>query len=162
MSLPLGYTPALGKVLPPNPVCRLRKSIYGLKQASRQWYHCFSLVLLKHGFMQSPADNSLFVKISGDVCIVLLVYVDDILIASNDDAAVLELKAHLHETFKIKNLGAARYFLGMEIARSSSGISVSQRKYALDLVSDTGMLGCKPSAVPMDPSISSAKIREVL
>ncbi|CAA7049128.1 unnamed protein product [Microthlaspi erraticum] len=157
MSLPLGYTPAPGEVLPPNPVCRLRKSIYGLKQASRQWYHCFSSVLLKHGFMQSPADNSLFVKISGDVCIVLLVYVDDILIVSNDDAAVSELKAHLHAAFKIKDLGVARYFLGMEIARNDSGISVSQRKYALDLLSDTGMLGCKPSAVPMDPSVSFSK-----
>lgn len=65
MSLPLGYTPPPGVVLPPNPVRKLNKSIYGLKQASRQWYQCFSDILLKDGFQQSLGDHSLFVKLRG-------------------------------------------------------------------------------------------------
>ncbi|KAG7554761.1 Retrotransposon gag domain [Arabidopsis suecica] len=152
MSLPQGYTPASGS-LPPNAVCRLHKSIYGLKQASRQWYRCFSGVLLKNGFVQAHPDNTLFVKFTAKSFIALLVYVDDIMIASDDDEAVKEIKAILANEFKIKDLGPVRFFLGLEIARNSTGISVSQRKYCLDLLNDAGLLGCKPRSVPMDPKI---------
>lgn len=157
MSLPLGYTPPPGVVLPPNPVCKLNKSLYGLKQASRQWYQCFSDVLIKDGFEQSPGDHSLFVKLRGTSFTALLVYVDDILIASNDDKAVASVKATLHSAFKIKDLGTTRFFLGLEIARNASGISVSQRKYTLDMLADTGMLASKPCVVPMDPNVHLSK-----
>lgn len=153
MSLPLGYTPPPGVTLPPNPVCRLRKSIYGLKQASRQWYHTFSRVLLTDGFEQSHADNTLFVKLVDSVFIAVMVYVDDLVITSNSDAAVDALKLLLHKSFKIKDLGPMRFFLGLEVARSAKGISLCQRKYALSILEDTDMLGCKPSNVPMDPNV---------
>ncbi|KAG7578814.1 GAG-pre-integrase domain [Arabidopsis thaliana x Arabidopsis arenosa] len=156
MSLPQGYTPANG-VLPPNPVCRLHKSLYGLKQASRQWYHCFSNVVLQAGFIQSPGDNTLFVKQRGTVFIALLVYVDDIMIASNSDSELQALKDALHAAFKIKDMGAPKFFLGLEIARNATGISVCQRKYALDILASTGMLACQPCRVPMDPTITLTK-----
>ena len=133
MSLPQGYTPSSGTVLPPNAVCRLHKSIYGLKQASRQWYKCFTGILLNDGYDQSPVDNTLFAKLQGSSFIALIVYVDDILIASNSDDLVNNLKKNLAASFKIKDLGPVRFFLGLEVARNSEGISVSQRKYCLDL-----------------------------
>ena len=99
MSLPLGYTPPPGVTLPPNVVFKLNKSIYGLKQASRQWYHTFLKVLISDGFEQTHADNTLFVKPVGSVFIVVLVYVDDILITSNDDKGVYYVKNVLKNAF---------------------------------------------------------------
>lgn len=109
MRLPSGYTPPAGTTLPPDAVCRLRKSLYGLKQASRQWYKRFSSFLLGANFIQSPADNTLFVKATKTTFIVVLVYVDDILIASNDNGILLDLQKLLRFEFKIKDLGYARF-----------------------------------------------------
>ena len=157
MSLPLGYTPSNGTPLPRNPVCRLRKSLYGLKQASRQWYNCFSVVVLAAGYVQSPVDNTFFILKTPSSFTALLVYVDDILIASSSDVELDALKIALHKDFDIKYMGTHRFFLGLEIARNASGISLCQRKYALDILSSTGMLACKPAYVPMDLSVHLSK-----
>ncbi|XP_019094577.1 PREDICTED: uncharacterized protein LOC109129968 [Camelina sativa] len=162
MSLPQGYTPPPNTVLPANLVCHLLKSLYALKQASRQWYKRLSSVFLGANYVQSPADNTFFVNFSmlptGECSIVVvLVYVDDIMIASNDAAAVEVLKSLLKSEFKIKDLGPARFFLGLEISRTSNGISVFQCKYAQNLLEDACLLGCKPSSVPMDPNLHLTK-----
>jgi hypothetical protein len=123
MSLPPGFA-SKGKYR----VCKLTKSLHGLKQASRQWFAKFSTTLLQHGFHQSKADYSLFTQVKGDTFVALLVYVDDIIIASNDNSEVSHLTAFLNTQFKLKDLGPLRFFLGLEVARSSKGISVCQRK----------------------------------
>ena len=85
---------------------------------------------------------------------------DDLLITINDDAALAQLKDLLHSEFKIKDLGSARFFLGLEISRSSEGIAVCQRKCALNLLEDSVLLGCKPSFIPMDPNFHLTKTSE--
>jgi hypothetical protein len=150
MALPPGF-PSKGE--PPNLVCKLNKSLYGLKQASRQWFAKFSSTIIKQGFVQSKSDYSLFTRTQGTAFIALLVYVDDILIASNDMPSVNTLKASLHAEFKLKDLGNLKYFLGLEVARSTKGISLCQRKYVLDILSDSGILGSKPVITPMEQNL---------
>jgi hypothetical protein len=155
MSLPPGFKKSQGSS--PNLVCKLTKSLYGLKQASRQWFSKFSSTILAHGFKQSKCDYSLFTKIDGSIFIGLLVYVDDILIASNDPASVTLLTTFLDTHFKLKDLGPAKYFLGLELARSQKGISLCQRKYALDILQDSGFLGSKPVKIPMEQHLKLSR-----
>ncbi|KAG7546558.1 Retrotransposon gag domain [Arabidopsis suecica] len=157
MKVPPGYADLIGEALPPNAVCRLHKSIYGLKQASRQWFLKLSATLKTMGFGKSNADHTLFTKYVDGVFLGVLVYVDDILIVSNSDAAVAGFIEELKMFFKLRDLGTAKYFLGLEIARTDEGISICQRKYILELLSLTGFLGSKPSAAPMDPSVKLRK-----
>ena len=92
------------------------------------WFSKFSTALVEFGFVQSKADYSLFTRQQGEAFIVLLVYVDDVLIASNDQNRVEDFKVLLDQKFKLKDLGELRYFLGLEVARTDKGISLCQRK----------------------------------
>ena len=119
MKIPLGYAKQGD-----NQVCHLNKFLYGLKQASWQWFAKLSYAIIGYGFSQSKLDYSLFLKVTNSSFIALLVYVNDIIIATNDLVAANELKTFLHSQFQIKDLGNLKYFLGLEIARSSKGISI--------------------------------------
>jgi hypothetical protein len=138
-----------------NKVCKLIKSLYGLKQASRQWYAKLTSLLLAHGYQQAHSDHSLFTKHDQSHFTLLLVYVDDVILAGNSMTEFSYIKELLHSSFKIKDLGKLKYFLGLEVAHSSKGISLCQRKYFLDLLNDTGFLGAKP---PSTPSVASVKL----
>ena len=144
MTLPPGFV-----VDQPNQVCKLQKSLHGLKQASRQWNAKLTTALLDQGFVQAPSDSSLFTKQHSHTFIALLVYVDDVIIASDDLSQIALIKSFLYDQFHIKDLGPLKYFLGLEISRSSSGINLCQRKYALDLLADTGCLNSKPVSTPI-------------
>ncbi|XP_068498274.1 uncharacterized mitochondrial protein AtMg00810-like [Phaseolus vulgaris] len=111
--------PPLGIKVKTGQVCKLVKSLYGLKQARRQ---CFTI---------------------------LLVYVDDIILAGKSISDIEQVTRHLDKVFKVKDLGDLKFFLGLEIARSNKGIHVSQRKYALNIIYEVGLLAAKPCATPM-------------
>lgn len=141
-----------GESLPNHTVCKLHKSLYGLKQASRQWFAKFSSTLLRLGFVQTHADSSLFVRNHGDVFLALIVYVD-IVIATNNEKEATDFKTLLNSNFCLKVLRDLRYFLGIEVARSKRCISICQRHYALQFVNEAGLLGCKTRTTPMDVNL---------
>ncbi|XP_057514198.1 uncharacterized mitochondrial protein AtMg00810-like [Actinidia eriantha] len=149
MEIPPGYGKSLGK----NRVCRLKKALYGLKQSPRAWFGRFGSVMVSMGYKQSQGDHTLFVKhsSSGEVTI-LLVYVDDIVVTGNDEKERQALRLQLANEFEIKDLGKLKYFLGIEIAHSKQGIFISQQKYIIDLLKETGKLACKPVSTPIEPN----------
>ncbi|KAJ4796184.1 Retroelement pol polyprotein-like [Rhynchospora pubera] len=145
MRLPPGFNSSQ-----PGKVCRLRKSLYGLRQAPRMWFSKLSAALQSYGFVQSKADYSLFSYTKGDVFLAILVYVDDLVIAGNNSEALKRFKQYLSSTFHMKDLGALKYFLGIEITRGSEGLFLCQRKYTLDILAESGLLGAKPAAFPIE------------
>ncbi|CAM8953582.1 unnamed protein product [Rhodiola kirilowii] len=121
-------------------VCKLTKSLYGLKQAPCQWFSKFADSLMTYGFIQSSNDHSLFTYNHNGEFLILLVYVDDVIITGTSITRINHDKAFIHDAFQIKDLGTLKYFLGLEVARASTGIFINQRKYALDLLAETGFL----------------------
>ncbi|CAA7023524.1 unnamed protein product [Microthlaspi erraticum] len=145
MKLPPGFRHShLGKV------CRLRKSLYGLKQAPRCWFKKLSDALLRFGFEQSYDDYSLFSYSCKNIELRMLVYVDDLIICGNDGYMLQKFKDYLSKCFSMKDLGKLKYFLGIEVSRGPDGIFLSQRKYVLDIVAETGNLGSRPAETPLE------------
>ncbi|KAK6142001.1 hypothetical protein DH2020_016217 [Rehmannia glutinosa] len=104
-------------------------------------------------FHQSAHDSCLFVKSDAHSFLALLVYVDNVLLTGSNEKDILAVKKFLDDLFTIKDLGAARYFLGVEIVRTNLGTSLSQRKYILDILQDVHMLDCKPATTPFPPGL---------
>ncbi|RVW86926.1 Retrovirus-related Pol polyprotein from transposon RE1 [Vitis vinifera] len=102
-------------------VCRIRRSLYGLKQSPRAWFNRFSSVVQEFGIFRNTANHSVFYHHnSSGQCIYLVVYVDDIVITGSDQNGIQKLKQHLFTHFQTKDLGKLKYSLGIEIAQSSS------------------------------------------
>ena len=148
MQLPPGFDKH-----PSGDVCRLKKALYGLKQSPRAWFGRFSKAMKEKDYRQAHSDHTMFYKHNKEGKIaILIVYVDDIVMTGSDESELTELKEFLAKQFEIKDLGNLKYFLGMEIARSDRGIAISQRKYVLDLLKETGLLGCKPCSTLIEPN----------
>ena len=147
MDSPLSFEHRFG-----TKVCKLEKSLYGLKQSPRAWFETFTQSVKKQGYSQGQADHTLFTKFSSKGKIAALVYVDNIILTGDDEVELARLKKNLAAEFEIKDLGSLRYFLGMEVVCSKRGIVVSQQKYILDLLEETGMSGCRPADTPIDPN----------
>ena len=146
MEQPPGYV-AQGES---SKVCRLRKAIYGLKQSPRAWFVKFSGLLTSFGFTPCVADPTVLMKQTPRGTIILAVYVDDILMTGSDEAGIKATKEYLKQHLDTRDMGTPRYFLGIEFAYQKGQMALSQRKYALDLLEETGLLGCKPATSPME------------
>ncbi|GJY03740.1 putative RNA-directed DNA polymerase [Tanacetum coccineum] len=153
MNLPEGFCDKNEKK-----VCKLVKSLYGLKQAPRKWNEKLSSILFENGFVQSANDFSLFIKHDQGVILILLVYVDDIIVTGNNIDEINKFKQFLSSKFLIKDLGKLKYFLGIEVVDIPEGICLTQRKYCTELLSEFGMLACKPCGTPIESNPDSKKL----
>lgn len=135
---------------PKSVVCKLKKSIYGLKQASRQWYYQFHQVISSFGFEAKPVDNCVYQKSSGSKFIFLVLYVDDIILASNNIGSLHETKRFLTNKIEMKYIGDASFVLGIQILRDCSRgiLGFSQRSY-INILLDRSMKDSKPGDTPV-------------
>ena len=135
----------------PSMVCKLKKSLYGLKQASRQWYDKLSLALTEKGFIRSKNDHSLFTKKSSDSIVIVAVYVDDVLVivTCNNSEEIMALKQLLDDRFKIKDLGTLNFFLGLEFLSVPNGLIMHQHKYIKELLAEYSIEDCKHVHSPL-------------
>ncbi|CAN1340551.1 Retrovirus-related Pol polyprotein from transposon RE2 [Linum perenne] len=131
----------------PHHVCRLKKSLYGLKQVPRAWFSCLRDALQELGFVGSKTDHSLF-YLTNPSPILVLVYVDDIIITGASTAHVKKIISCLSTRFQLKDLDALNYFLGVEVSRSPTTLQLTQTKYIRDLLCKAGMQHSAPVATP--------------
>jgi hypothetical protein len=131
--------------------CHLRKSIYGLKQASRQRYLKFDETIRSFDFKENEEDNCIYAKFRNGKFIFLILYMDDILLASSDVSLLLETKRFLSSNFDMKDLGEASFILGIEIHRDRRKwvLGLSQKAYLEKLLKKFSMHACNPTPAPI-------------
>jgi histone deacetylase 1/2 len=134
----------------PDAVCLLNKSLYGLRQAPRAWFTRFATFIAKLGFQATRSDSSLFVLHHGSEVSYLLLYVDDIVLTGSSLDLLQRIVDHLRNEFAIRDMGELRFFLGIDVRRTSAGFSLSQARYAEDILQRAGMSSCKPAPTPID------------
>ncbi|WVZ16815.1 hypothetical protein V8G54_009797 [Vigna mungo] len=142
-----------------NLVCKLEKSIYGLKQASRQWYLKFNDTITSYGFVENTVDQCIYIKVSGSKFVILVLYVDDILLATNDIGMLHDVKKFLSSNFEMKDMNEASYVIGIEIFRDRSQglLSFPQKGYINKVLERFRMEKCSPGIVPIQKGTSFVK-----
>ena len=143
-------------------VCHLKKSLYGLRQAPRAWNTRLKKELELMSFKPSDADAGLYIAQFKGSNVYILVYVDDILIAAKDIATVNNVKERLTSIFDVRDLGEAKYFLGMSLDRNRAEhtLKMSQHRLASELVDKYGLKEAKTKSIPMSPSIRITQTQE--
>ena len=155
MQQPKGFI-ALGQE---HMVCKLHRSIYGLKQASRSWNIRFDQVIKLYGFEKSPDEPCVYKKIQGIVVVFLVLYVDDILLIGNSVKVLSDVKGYLEKHFDMKDLGEANYILGIKILRDRKNkvLALSQASYIYKIVTRFGMEISKRGLLPFRHGIHLSK-----
>ncbi|RVW75946.1 Retrovirus-related Pol polyprotein from transposon TNT 1-94 [Vitis vinifera] len=141
-------------------VCKLVKSLYGLKQAPKQWHNKFDHVLVTNGYSINDANKCIYNKYEDNTCVVICLYVDDMLIFGTSLEVVHETKKFLGSKFDMKDLGEAKMILGIKITRTPNGLKLSQEHYVEKILRKFEHFDCKPVSTPYDPSSQLKKNRE--
>jgi transposase InsO family protein len=137
----------------PDWVCRLKKSLYGLKQAARCWYKELNAFLTSEGFTAHPLDPCLFTRVDAEgKLIMVLVYVDDLVLAADERRHLDAFKQRLSSRFDIKDLGSIKYYLGIEVEREREHkiMRLHQRGYIQEVLTRFHMENCNPTKTPLD------------
>jgi hypothetical protein len=132
-------------------VCKMKKSLYGLKRSPRMWYQKFDTYMVRLGFTRSKDDHCVYFKLIGDHLIYLVLYVDDMLLIGNNKEIIQDVKNQLSSKFDMKDLGDANFILGMEIKRDweKRKLWLNQRKYVETILQRFNMHEFKLVKVPI-------------
>lgn len=136
----------------PGRVLRLHKSLYGLKQSGREWNEKLNAVLMKIGFAPCPSEPCLYVNKNIDRVSMIVVYVDDLIIASNSKDDLNKTKELISKEFDVVDGGSLKHFLGMEIERDgeTGSVEIGHKQYIETLLNEYGMKDCKPNSLPLE------------
>lgn len=141
-------------------VCKLKKSLYGLKQSPRCWNLALDTKLKDVGFCQSVNDPCVYYKNKCGEMVYVGVYVDDIIIAGKEDVEIKKVKEDLGSEFDIKNLGTLNYFLGIKVEQQDDSIWIGQPAYVDKLLKDFGMENCNPVKSPVSLGAKLVKAKD--
>ena len=144
-----------GFIKNPNLVCKLNKSLYGLKQSARLWNSTIDKFLKSEGLITSLNDPCVYYKINSTVILYVLIWVDDIIVSGNSCELIGDFKEKLSKRFKVKSMGPLSWFLGIQFKISDTVISMNQSMYINNILTRFGMNDCAPKTLPCDPSIHS-------
>jgi hypothetical protein len=138
-------------------VLKLHKALYSLHQAPRAWNAKLDDTLIKMGFTRSLSEPSIYTRLNSGAQLIVGVYVDDLVITGANRGDIGTFKKEMSASFKMSDLGVLRYYLGIEVEQTSSGINLSQGAYALKILERAGMAGCNPHKTPMDNRLKMSK-----
>src|SRR5579875_989961 len=143
-------------------VCKLKKSLYGLKQSPRAWYQRIDLFFNQEGFSRGHADHTLYVKQTSEFLMIVIIYVDDLIILASDNTVLGWLKSKLEMEFEMSDLGPLEFCLGVAFERNRSArtITMSQSKYIKEVLKRFNMEECKPISTPLDVKGSLLKLSD--
>lgn len=143
-------------------VCLLKRPLYGLKQSGREWYKKLDSYLSSIDMKKTEVDPCVYVDNGSKSDLIIIVYVDDLLIGSRDINKLNERKKLLQRKFKINDLGPVSNILGISIERDglTGSLTLSQRRYASDILKKFGMSDCKPVTTPIESSTKISKRNE--
>lgn len=133
-------------------VCKLNKSIYGLKQSARCWFERFDGVLKEYGFINSQVDNCIYLLEGNSMNenIYLVLYVDDLIIVTGNQSKLDDLKHHLMKIFHMTDLKDITLFLGIKVTRTNNKITLDQSAYIRTILARFGMEDCNPVKTPSE------------
>ena len=138
-------------------VLRLRKALYGLRQAPRAWNAKLDSTLKRMGFMPSPHEAAIYRRGNGGSALLVGVYVDDLVITGAKDAEVAAFKEEMKATFQMSDLGHLSFYLGIEVHQGDSGITLRQTAYAKRIVELAGLTDCNPALTPMEERLKLSR-----
>nr|GEW65145.1 hypothetical protein [Tanacetum cinerariifolium] len=141
----------------PNKVYRLKKALYGLKQAPRAWYDELSNFLISKGFSKGSINLTLFITKHGEDILLVQIYVDDIILGSTNPKLSKQFEKLMHSKFEMSMMGELKFFLGIQIHQSPSGIFINQAKYAQEILIKHGMTSCDGVAKPTEKHLTAVK-----
>ena len=144
--------------------CRLKRSLYRLKLSGSPWNNTIHNFFVSEGFKKSLSDHCLYVKYNSNYIVIVLIWVDDIIIAGNDDGMITELKCSFCNNFKMTDLGKLKWFLGISFRNGENLIEINQTRYVQKILDKLKMSYCHPVKIPCDLSfrnVSSANSSEL-